>query len=159
MNINTMRAMSKKAQLAVLGALGNGAAGSPSNNHQAILNAAPIGPAISPSFTSAPFVSRTGSVEIIVTATLSKNGGTLAAGDTVTFTLVEDTGPGTLIGGEARVTATTSGSDVVATASLAWITGVTPGVSHVYSVVATIAGASHTGGFLIGEAVVVLKDV
>jgi len=148
------QSLANRSVTSVLGSVGRGAAGSVTNNFLSQLNAAPIGPGVSATWAISAFVSKTGNVSLAGGATLSKNGGTLAAGDVVTFTLLRD---GVAIGPDQRVTATTAGSDVVATASIDWVDTGALG-SHVYAIKATIAGG-HTGGFLADEASVVAIDV
>ena len=57
--------INKKAQVSVLGALGEGAAGTPGANFISTFNASGVAASASPIFTAAPFVSRTGRVRVI----------------------------------------------------------------------------------------------
>lgn len=148
-------ALSKASYVSILGALGQGAAGD-TTNVLAQVPAAPVAAGTSARWDSSAFVSKTGRVLIIVQMTLSKNSGTLAAGDVVAFDISKDGGG--FIGPDSRATAATNGSDVVAFGALSWIDTVTPGVSHTYGIVASITGG-HTGGILTGEACVTLVDV
>jgi hypothetical protein len=153
--VKSAQAIANKARTAILGALGRGAAGSVTNNATGQLNAAPIGPSVSATWALSAFVSATGKVFLSGQVTLSKNGGTLTAGDEVTFTLLED---GTPIGSTTKATATTDGGDVIATSSLSWV-NVTDSASHVYAIRAAITGGVHTGGFLVAAAALSAIDI
>lgn len=148
--------INKKAQVSVLGALGEGAAGTPGANFISTFNASGVAASASPIFTAAPFVSRTGRVRVTANVTFSKNSGTLAAGDNVTVTLEKDAGA---MGGQQRAVAATDGSDVIASASLTWIDTVTPGSSHTYGVQASGISGGHTAGILATECVLTVQDV
>jgi hypothetical protein len=158
--MKSLHALANKAFTSVLGQLGAGASGGVTNNELSQTNAAPIAPGVTARWDSSPFVPRTGRVEITGSMTLSKNGGTLAAGDVVTFQLVRDSGGGQVaVGSQSRVTVTAAGADAIASGALTWIDAlVTPGTTHTYGLLATIAGG-HTGGILTNEAAITLSDV
>jgi hypothetical protein len=59
-------------------------------NHSAILNGAPIGPAVNINFASNPFTSVSGKVRIMVSANVTGTGGTLVAGDQVLLGIFRD---------------------------------------------------------------------
>lgn len=150
--------IAKQSFLSILGTLSEAVpGGSPGHNSAALANAAPVAAGTTARFDSASFTTKTGRVQLAVSMTLSKNSGTLAAGDVVTFTIVRDSA--TVIGSQSRFTAATDGSDVIAFSSLAWIdSGLTPGVAHTWGIIATIAGG-HTGGILALEASVAVLDI
>jgi hypothetical protein len=158
--MRSVDAFANKAITSTLGQLGAGASGSVTNNELSQLNAAPVAPGVTARWDSSAFVTRTGRVEVTGSMTLSKNGGTLAAGDVVTFQLVRDSGGGQVpVGSQSRVAATAAGADAVAFGSLTWIdAGPAPGSSHTYGILATIAGG-HTGGILTSEAAIVVADL
>jgi hypothetical protein len=153
--MKSVEALANKAYTSILGALGSGASGSVSDNYLSQTNAAPVAPGTTATWGSSAFVSRTGRVEISAQMTLSKNGGTLAAGDVVTFTLLRDATP---IGGQSRDSALANGADAIANGNLVWVDTSVPGASHTYAIVATITGG-HTGGILTHEATIVVQDI
>lgn len=147
--------LTSKAIVSVLGALGAGAAGSVTNNHLSQLNAAPIAPSTTPTWTASAFTSRTGAVRVQAQMTVSKNGGTMAAGNVISYSLLRN---GSAIGGTARVTAATSGSDVTAFANLAWIDNA-PVDGAIYAIEAVINAGSSTAGVIASEASITVMDV
>ncbi len=152
-------ALALKSLVSVLGSLGSGASGGIESNNLAQTNAAPIGPNASVHWDSSSFVSRTGRVLIIGSMALSKNGGTLAAGDSTQFALVRDVaGVPITVGGPQRAGGVTTGGDVTSDSTLAFIDTVIPGSTHTYSISAIISGG-HTGGILTGEATIVVIDL
>jgi hypothetical protein len=153
--MKSIQALANKAYTSILGALGSGASGTPSNNEVSQLNAAPIAAGATVSWVASALVTRTGKVLVSVNMTASKNGGTLAAGDVVTFQMTRNGAP---IGAQARVTATTAGGDVVATAALTWVDALAvPGTSYAYGIIAT--PSAHTCGLLVGEAAATAIDI
>lgn len=153
--MKSVTAIANKAYVSILGALGAGSAGTPGENYLSQTNASGVVAGATAAWTSSPFVSVTGRVEISAEMTLSKNSGTLAAGDVVIFTMLRD---GTPIGGQSRDTARTNGSDVIADGDLVWVDTPVPGASHTYAIIATILGG-HTAGILTHEATIVVQDI
>ena len=153
--MKSVQALANKCYTSILGALGAGSAGTPGENFLSQTNAAPVAPGATATWSSSPFVSVTGRVEISAEMTLSKNGGTLAAADVVTFTMLRD---GTPIGGQSRDTARANGADAIANGDLIWVDTPVPGASHTYAIIATILGG-HTGGILTHEATIVVQDI
>lgn len=160
MKIIQRLAVARQATLSILGSLGSGASGGVVGNNLAQTNAAPIAPSTTPHWDSSSFTPRGSRVLVIATMTASKNGGTLAAGDGVTFSLIRDVGgtPVTVGGTERAAAATVTGGDVVANATLAFIDTVTPSAAHTYSIEAAPSGG-HTAGILTGEASIVVIDL
>lgn len=148
-----LNAVAKAAYVSVLGALGAGSAGTPGENFLSQTNAAPVSAGTTVMWTSSPFVSVTGRVDI--SAEMTAVEGTLAAGDVVTFTLLRDATP---IGGQSRDTAHTNSADVIAFGALVWVDTVVPGASHTYSIKAAVTGG-HTAGILTHEATIVVQDI
>jgi hypothetical protein len=154
-------ALAIQAFTSILGSLGAGAAGGVTNDGFSQENAAPIAPGTSARWDSSALLLSSTRVFVSGLMTLSKNGGTLAAGDVVTFQLVRDTGGGTIIiGPQVRATAVANGADAIAYAELTWIdtSVITPGTSHTYGIRATITGG-HTGGVLTDEASITVFNI
>lgn len=148
------------ARLAALGALGSGASGGVTNNGSTSLLGSPVAPATTVDYTSAAHICKTGRVLVIADITASKNGGTIAAGDQVTLTLQRDIGGTPVqVGGDKRVGAITTGTDVAAAGSLSYVDTVTPGSTHTYSIQAAVNTAGHTAGILADEAQVTVIDL
>lgn len=152
--------ISKQAWVSILGALGRGASGTPASNDLAQINTGgPIGPATSVHWDSSAFISNTGKVLVVGIATASKAGGTLAAGDLVTFELIRDfAGTPVVISAAQRVGAVTTGADVTANCVCSFVDQVTPGVSHTYSIQAAVSGG-HTAEFAMSEATILVIDI
>jgi hypothetical protein len=157
MNASQVRALVRKAQLAVLGSLGAGAAGGVTNNASSELNPSFVAAGATPTFTSVAHTGRTGKVFVTAQATVSNtHTGTLAAGDSVVFQLLIDSNP---MGGTAEVGAVAAtGETVGASATLSWIDFESPGETHTYSIKATI-GNSHTAAIDANMAQIVVMDV
>ncbi len=155
MNQSARLSIAKKSLVAVLGALGQGAAGSVTANFDNELNAAPVAAGVTAAFQGSVFTTRTGRTLVSGGMTLSKNSGTLTAGDVVTFQLTNN---GTPIGPTRTVTATTAGSDVVATCAITWVDTNVAATACRYGILATITGG-HTGGVLADQASITAVDL
>lgn len=148
--------LSKQAFVSILGALGQGAAGTPGNNNLSQQNAAPIALGAVLNWTSSAFTSRTGKVLVLGTMTMSKGGGTLVAADQVIFVLVRDqAGANIPISASVRIGAVTTGADVCAI-GFAAVVDSPPTGAHTYTIQAS---AVHTGTVLTAEASITAIDV
>lgn len=157
MNQSLRAGLIRRSQLAILGALGNGASGGPTNNSEVATNASPIAASATPTFISTGFTSKTGTVLVIAEMTVESGGGaSLAAGDAVTFQVALDLGLSGVQ--QVGVAATGTGAVVSAHATVSTILTVTPNTVHDIGIGASVGGG-HTAQVATNMAGVTIVDL
>lgn len=124
-------------------------------NNVSAVNAAPIGPSGTVTWSSASFTPKSRRVLVMGTMSLTGAGGTMVAGDAVLADLLRD-GVGIPTAQATWVVAAGTGAIVAATAT--WIDSVVANTAHVWSISAVIGGG-HTATSLTGEATITLIEL